>query len=143
MTDNIDSTKLKKANGDIFFEARRSPNNSFIIVNWIGIQSLETIVLGGNHILNMLREEPCQALLNSNRELIGPWDSAINWLSYKWAPSAKILGLQYFAHVFSPGIYGQRSFNALYPKLKDTLEVKAFEDEEAAKAWFQISQPEL
>ncbi|MBC5994921.1 hypothetical protein [Pontibacter cellulosilyticus] len=103
---------------------------------------METVVMGGNHILAMLREQPCQGLLNSNRELIGPWDSAVNWLAYKWAPSAKMLGLRYFAHVVSPGIYGQRSFEALYPKLKDILEVKAFDDDEAAEAWFKIGQLE-
>lgn len=126
---------LKKANGDVFLELERVPNNAFIVANWIGIQSLETVIMGGNQILSMLKERPCQGLLNSNRELIGPWESAVNWLSYKWAPQAQILGLKYFAHVLSPGIYGQRSFQAFYPNLKKHFDIKALEKEEDAKEW--------
>ncbi|MEJ8801300.1 hypothetical protein [Pontibacter sp. H249] len=93
--------------------------------------------MGGNHVLAMLREKPCQGMLNSNRELIGPWEVAVNWLSNKWTPQAKELGLRYYAHALSPGIYGQRSFDSFYPSLKYKLEVKAFVDEEAAKMWLQ------
>jgi len=133
-----DYKELKKANGDVFFEARRTPDNSYISVNWVGIQSLETVVMGGNHILAMLREKPCQGLLNSNRELIGSWDAAVNWLAYKWAPQAKALGLRYNAHVISPGIYGQRSFDLFYKTLKKEFKIKSFSDEETAEAWLQI-----
>ncbi|WP_299826254.1 hypothetical protein [uncultured Pontibacter sp.] len=135
--DSIDHKSLKKANGDVFFEVRRSSDNAFIIANWVGIQSLETIVMGGNHILAMLRERPCQGLLNSNRELIGPWEVAVNWLAYKWAPQAKTIGLRYYAHVLSPGIYGKRSFDAVYPSLKSNFNAHAFESEDAAEVWLQ------
>lgn len=133
----MDKLELRKGNGDVFLEARRMPDNSFILANWIGIQSLETVVMGCNHILALLQERPCPGMLNSNKELIGPWDSAVNWLAYKWAPKAKSAGLQYFAHVLSPGVYGQRSFEDLYPKLATQLEVETFEDDRSAQAWLQ------
>jgi hypothetical protein len=88
----------------------------------------------------MLRERPCQGILNSNKELIGPWEEAVNWLSFKWVPQAKLLGVKHFAHVLSPGIYGQRSYNALYPRIKDKLEVHSFCDEETAIAWLQTKE---
>ncbi|GAB3194306.1 hypothetical protein ABID22_000264 [Pontibacter aydingkolensis] len=138
MFKSIDSQNLKKANGDVFIEIHRAPDNAFLHVNWIGIQSLETIMMGGNQILSMLRVKPCQGLLNSNRELIGSWESAVNWLSYRWAPQAEILGLRNFAHVISPGIYGQWSFDALYPKIKGIFEVQSFLTDDAAKAWLQL-----
>ncbi|MFD3003583.1 hypothetical protein ACFS7Z_24715 [Pontibacter toksunensis] len=111
--------------------------NSFIAVNWIGIQSMETVVMGGNHVLSMLREKPSKGLLNSNRELIGPWDVAVSWLIHKWAPQAKELGLRYYAHVLSPGIYGQRSFRLLYPILKLKFDVETFNDDESAAEWLK------
>ncbi|MFD1188092.1 hypothetical protein [Pontibacter rugosus] len=129
--------ELKKANGDVFCEVTRMSGNAYVFINWIGIQSLETVVIGGNYVLSILRAKPCSMLLNSNRELIGPWETAINWWVYKWAPQAKDVGVRYFAHVLSPGIYGQRSFHSLYPQLKMQLEVKPFEDEEGAKEWLQ------
>lgn len=129
--------ELKKAEGFTFFEASRKPDNSFIYVNWIGIQSMETVVMGSNHLLAMLRHRPSQGLLNSNRELIGPWEVAVNWLTHKWVPQAKLLGLRYYAHVLSPGIYGRRSFDLFYPTLKNEFEVELFEDEKSAEEWLK------
>lgn len=131
----MDSKKLEKVNGDVFFEAGRMLDNSFIIANWIGIQTLETIVMGNNQILKMLRERVCPGFLNSNRELVGPWEVAANWLAYKWVPQAKELGLENFAHVMSPGIYGQRSFKKFSEAVNTRMDIKAFEDEGAAKEW--------
>lgn len=133
----LDYKELKKAEGFTFFEAGRMPDNSFIAVSWVGIQSLETVVMGSNHVLAMLREKPCAGLLNSNRELIGPWEAAVSWLAHKWAPQAKALGLRYYAHVLSPGIYGRRSFELFAPSLENSFELEAFEEESRAKAWLQ------
>ncbi|WP_157593209.1 hypothetical protein [Rufibacter tibetensis] len=131
----MDRKELKKANGDVFFEAWRMPEELFIRVNWIGIQTLETVVMGGNQLLAMLREKPCRGILNSNRELIGPWESAVPYMAYKWAPTAEILGLKYFAHVLSPGIFGQRSYEVFNQQLKGQLRTRAFEMEDQAMEW--------
>ncbi|RNI27934.1 hypothetical protein EFA69_17760 [Rufibacter immobilis] len=106
----MEKKEIRKANGDVCFEAYRLPGNSYICVHWMGVQSLETMVMGGSHLLSMLRELPCRAILNSNQELVGPWDDGAFYLAYKWAPAAASLGLHYFAHVLSPGIFGRRSF---------------------------------
>jgi hypothetical protein len=89
----------------------------------------------------MLRERPCAGLLNSNRELIGPWDEAVSWLARKWAPQAKALGLRRCAHVLSPGIYGRRSFEVLAPSLEGSFELGVFEEESGAKEWLQSRGP--
>ena len=114
------------------------PDNSYIYVEWIGIQSLETVMMGGKKILAMLVEQPCTSILNSNKELIGPWNVAINWLSYRWAPQAQELGVKYYAHVLSPGVFGQRSFQLMQPVLNTHFKVKSFEDESTAEAWLQF-----
>lgn len=129
--------ELRKANGDVFFEVRRMPDNSFISTNWIGLQSLETIMMGGKQTLAMLREKPCGGLLNINRELVGPWEVAVNWLVQRWVPQAKAHGLRYYAYVLGPGIYGRRSFNAFYELAKSELEIEVFTEETEAKAWLQ------
>ncbi|TXK29857.1 hypothetical protein FVR03_20265 [Pontibacter qinzhouensis] len=133
----IDYRELKKANGFNFFEARRMDEHGYIAVNWIGLQSLETIVMGGNLVLSMLRERPCQGILNSNRELIGPWDVAVNWLVFRWSPQAKALGVKHYAHVLSPGIYGQRSYELFSNTVTGEFKLKSFEDEERAGEWLQ------
>ncbi len=133
----MDTKRFEKSNGDVFFEARRAPDNSFLFANWIGIQTLETMVMGNNYILKLLRERACQSFLNSNREVIGPWDVAVNWLAYKWVPQARELGLAHYAHVLSPGIYGQRSFKKFSEAVQAIIQIKAFEDEGAAKEWLR------
>lgn len=131
----MDKQKLKKTNGDIFFEAERAHDNSYIFVNWIGVQSLETIVMGGNLLLAMLRKQPCLAIVNNNHELVGPWEVGVNFLVYKWAPEAKVLGIRYFAHILSYGIFGRKSFDTFMPMVKSYFEVQAFEKEKDAKTW--------
>jgi hypothetical protein len=134
----VDYKELRKANGDIFFEAKRSLEHDYIFVNWIGIQTLETVVMGGNHILTMLKDKPSTGILNSNRELIGPWEIAVNWLSNKWVPQAKTLGLKVYAHVLSPGIYGRRSYKSFAPVLEKQFDSQSFSDESSAELWLQF-----
>ncbi|WP_207431004.1 hypothetical protein [Sabulibacter ruber] len=133
--DVLDKKELRKANGDVFFEAYQLHHQSYIYVNWIGIQSLETMVMGSNHVLSILREKPCKGLLNSNQELIGPWDAAVQYLAYKWAPTASNLGLRWMAHILSPGIYGRKSFDLFKQHLSTSITLKSFEDRTTAEGW--------
>ncbi|WP_205503135.1 hypothetical protein [Rufibacter psychrotolerans] len=136
--DLLEKKELRKANGDVFFEAHLVPSGPYLYVNWVGIQTLETVVMGGNYILSILRQTPCQGLLNSNREVIGPWDAAVQYLAHKWAPAAQALGLRWMAHVLSPGIYGQRSFQQFKQQLGSTFTLKSFEDQEIAEEWLLL-----
>jgi hypothetical protein len=129
--------ELKKANGDVYFEAQREAGNSYIYVNWIGIQSLEMIMMGANQLLNMLRQRTCPGILNSNQELIGPWDDGALFLGTKWVPQAKVLGLQYFAQVLAHGIYGQRSFQTFQQVAGRHIQIKTFETDAEAAAWLK------
>lgn len=133
----MDRRELRKANGDIFFEAERREGNSYILVNWTGIQSLEAIMMGASQILAMLRQRPCPAILNSNKELIGPWDDGAIFLGGSWIKQAKLLGVKYFAHVLAPGIYGQRSFKIFEQAAQQHLPVEAFETDQEAENWLR------
>ena len=130
----MDKKELKKASGDVFFEASRMEDNSYIRVNWVGIQSLETIMMGSGQLLSMLQKKPCAAILNSNKELIGPWDDGALYLGSTWALKAKFLGVTRWAHVMSPGIYGQRSFQKFNQLAEPYFSIEAFDSEEAAAA---------
>ncbi len=131
----MDTRELIKANGDLFFEAERKGANSFIYVNWVGIQSLETIMMGANQLLSMLRHQSCPAILNSNKELIGPWDDGALFMGGKWVLEANMLGVVHFAHVLSPGIYGKRSFQKFYQLAHNYLQIETFDTDADAEAW--------
>jgi hypothetical protein len=131
----MNKKELKKVNGDVFFEAARQEGNTFILVNWVGIQTLETIMMGANQVLVMLRAEPCTGILNSHKELIGPWDEGALFMGSKWAIQARILGVLHFAQVLAPGVYGQRSFQNFYQLAQPHLQIEIFENDAEAQAW--------
>ena len=133
----MDRKELKKASGDVFFEAEHRANNSYIYVNWIGIQSLETMMMGGNTILSMLRTKPCSVILNNNHELIGPWNEGANYLGSSWAPKARLYGVKQFLQVLAPGIYGRRSFQEFQNRASQYFQIEAFETDKEAISWLQ------
>jgi hypothetical protein len=131
----MERTALKQENGVIFVVFERMPGNTFILAQWIGIQSLETVMQGGSHFIRMLEQQACPKLLNSHKELIGTWTMATDWAELHWTPRVRALGLQYMAQVLAPGIYGQMSFHQLHPRIKDKLEISMFGDERSARQW--------
>ncbi|QHL86534.1 hypothetical protein GU926_03385 [Nibribacter ruber] len=129
--------ELKKVSGEVYFEVRRSPDNAYLFVNWVGRQSLESIMLGGNQILALLREQPCKAVINSNQELVGPWEVGVPYLALKWVPSAIALGLRYFAHITAPGVYGQRSYDLFKKSVQVPLLMHQFKEVSTAELWLE------
>ncbi|WP_153042178.1 hypothetical protein [Rufibacter roseus] len=128
-------TELKKPNGDVFLIAERAADNSYIHAQWIGIQTLETVMQGGSFYIKMIEEQPCARLLNNHKELIGPWDIAQEWIVSYWTPKVMELGLRFMAQVLAPGVYGQMSFHQLHQHISDKFEIKMFDDVAPAKEW--------
>lgn len=109
--------------------------NSYIYANWIGIQTIETIMMGAGQLLTLLRRQPCPAILNSHKELIGPWESGALFMGNQWARQAKTLGVLHFAQVLAPGIYGQRSFQIFYQLAQNHFQIETFATDAEAEAW--------
>lgn len=129
--------EITKPTGDIFATLERMPDNAYLYAQWIGIQNLDTMQKGWKAYLSILEDQPCSKLLNSHKELIGPWDVANDWIATVWAPAAVSLGLRHMAHVLAPGIYGQTSFHLLHHRISDMLEIKVFENVAAAQEWLE------
>ncbi|RNI29035.1 hypothetical protein [Rufibacter latericius] len=127
--------ELKKPNGDVFLIAERTQNNEYIHAQWVGIQTLDTVMQGGTHYIKMLQEQPCPRLLNNHKELIGPWNVANDWIVQFWTPKVMELGLQYMSQVLAPGIYGQMSFHQLHQHIGDKFQIKMFEEVAPALDW--------
>lgn len=126
---------LNKSNGDVFFEAEREKNNAFIHINWVGIQTIESIMLGSNQLIQLLHKKRCSKILNSNIELIGPWDDGAIFLGNRWAFKAKMAGVIYYAHVLAPGIYGKNSFKHFQDAGSKFLNINVFHKDEEAEQW--------
>ena len=57
--------------------------------------------------------------------------------SEHWVPAVLALGLKRFAHVVSPGIFGQASAAELLTRVGTQLEIRLFQDFELAQAWLR------
>ncbi|GAB2963857.1 hypothetical protein GCM10027048_36310 [Hymenobacter coalescens] len=133
-------TRFRRPDGHVFLTAERNRHEGWIHAQWSGVQTLETVQEGGLAYVQMLREEPCSKLLNDHRELIGRFTEANDWIAQVWTPLIVQAGLRYFAHVLSPGIFGQLSIEDLHQRIGEVFELKMFDDLEQAKAWLRSVQ---
>ena len=111
--------------------------NQWIYNNWTGVLPTEKVIQGCQATINFLREKPCAHMLNDNREVIGSWNSANEWIATNWMPQVLALGLKRFAHIVSPGIFGQASAEEMVTRVGTQLEIRLFKDVELAKQWLR------
>ncbi|RDV13032.1 hypothetical protein DXT99_21900 [Pontibacter diazotrophicus] len=126
---------LQKVYGDVFFTARTIEGNAFIYAQWFGVQSVETVKEGGYKLLDMIKEQPCSKLLNSNKHVIGSWDMALDWAENEWAPQMKAAGLKYLAQVVPSSIYATLCIESLIQQIDSEFEIRMFEEDADAEAW--------
>lgn len=111
--------------------------NNWIYNNWVGVLPTEKVIQGCQATLDFLRENRCSQMLNDNREVIGSWSSANDWIAQNWMPQALHLGLKRFAHMVSPGIFGQASAAEMVTRVGTQFEMRIFQDVELAKTWLR------
>ncbi|MDO7853040.1 STAS/SEC14 domain-containing protein [Hymenobacter convexus] len=111
--------------------------NSWIYNNWRGVLPTEKVIQGCQATIDFLRENPCPHMLNDNREVVGSWSAANEWIAHNWMPQVLRLGLKRFAHIVSPGIFGQASAAEMVTRVGTQFEMRLFEDIELAKSWLR------
>jgi hypothetical protein len=111
--------------------------NRWIYNNWLGVLPTEKVIQGCRATIDFLRENHCSQMLNDNREVVGSWSSANDWIAQNWVPQVLRLGLKRFAHVVSPGIFGQASAAEMVTRVGTQFEMRLFQDIELAKKWLQ------
>jgi hypothetical protein len=111
--------------------------NRWIYNNWVGVLPTEQVIQGCQAIIEMLQAHPSALMLNDNRTVVGSWSAANEWIDQQWAPQAVALGLKRFAHVVSPGIFGQASAAELATRVGKQFEMRLFQEVELAKTWLK------
>lgn len=111
--------------------------NGWIYNSWIGVLPTDQVIRGCQATIDILREHPYGQMLNDNRLVVGSWNSANDWIAEHWVPAVLALGLKRFAHVVSPGIFGQASAAELLTRVGTQLEIRLFQDFELAQAWLR------
>ena len=128
---------LKKVFGEEYLRIEVMPSNAFINAQWSGVQSVETVKEGGYKILETIRESGCHKLLNSNKNVIGSWDLALDWADNEWAPAVRIAGLRYMAQVVPSSIYAAMTIESLLPRIDGNFEIRTFDEDADAEAWLR------
>ena len=120
---------------NVFLTIELDEANGWIYNKWIGLLPTEKVLQGCQATIDFLRENHCAHMLNDNREVIGSWSGANNWIAQNWVPQVLAMGLRRFAHIVSPGIFGQASAAEMITRVGTQLEMRLFKDVELAKAW--------
>lgn len=132
--------ELTNGFGKVYLTTAYDSSNGWVYNNWVGYQTYAGIVAGANACLAPLREHACPYLLNDNRQVIGPWDHAVEWIVTDWAPRALAQGLTNFAHVVSPEALAAISAEAMHVGIGGRLQMKMFGGIDEAKAWLRQAQ---
>lgn len=85
----------------------------------------------------MIRETPCSKLLNSNKDVVGSWDMALEWAENTWTPLMREAGLRYLAQVVPTSIYATLTIESLIQRIDKNFEIRTFSDTEEAEAWLR------
>ena len=111
--------------------------NNWIYNNWVGVLPTEKVILGCQATIDFLRENRSPNMLNDNRQVVGSWNAANEWIARHWIPQVLALGLKRFALVVSPGIFGQASAAEMVSRVGSKFEMRLFQDIELAQEWLR------
>lgn len=128
-------TVLTNSFDKVFLTIEFDAANNWVYTSWRGVLPTERVIQGCQATIDFLQETPCIHILNDNREVIGSWSAANEWIAQNWMPQVLAMGLRRFAHVVSPDIFGQASAVELVTRIGTSLEMRLFQDIELAKAW--------
>jgi len=133
-------TELINGFGKVYLTIEFDEANQWVYNNWIGYQTYVGIIAGADACLHPLRQHACAYLLNDNRQVLGPWDHAIEWLVTNWVPRAISQGLTHFAHVISSESLAALSAEAMHLGIGGQLQMHMFDDMTTARNWLQLAQ---
>lgn len=131
---------LKRGDGSVYLTVERNRTAGWIHANWYGYQTIGSIMDGGLTYVDMLRQEPCDKLLNDHRNLQGAFTEANDWIEQVWTPLIIGAGLRYFAQVLSPDIFGQLSIENLQLRIGNQLHMHMFDSLENAQDWLRAQE---
>ena len=134
------ATELVNGFGKVYLTIEYDPANHWVYNNWIGYQTYVGIIKGADECLYPLQENNCSYLLNDNRQVLGPWNHAVEWLVRQWAPRAMAQGLTHVAQVVSPESFAAQSAEAMYVGISDRFQMRMFGAITDAQAWLREEQ---
>ena len=115
--------------------------NNWLIAEWSGIQTVKTIMEGGEMILKYLKETKSTKVLNDNRKVVGTWTPASEWTTEVWMPQMLEAGLKHFAWIKSKDVFSKFSIDKVSNKSDKSI-VRITNTLEDAVEWLKyVDEP--
>jgi hypothetical protein len=138
---NAIKIEIKSTSGRVYYTAEYDQQNDWVYGNWIGYVTIDEVKEAANTYLSILQETRCPHLLNNNRQLLGTWDKANEWIEKEWTPKALANGLKNFAHVVSPSIFAELSAKNLEVRVENIgFTMRTFKESSDAATWLKQQQ---
>lgn len=111
--------------------------NNTMEVDWTGYQDFESVKKGCLIMLEMMKKNSCDRIVNDNTHVLGNWSEAADWVGNTWFPMMEQAGLKYFAHVFSLSTFSQLSAKKSIDIMAGIITTQIFTDIELARKWIE------
>ncbi|MBC5775368.1 hypothetical protein H8S95_14910 [Pontibacter sp. KCTC 32443] len=133
----IHSEELKTSTGKTFLKIKYNSNENWIYTDWIGYPTPENVAKGAIAYLEAMQANNLNRVLNDNRNLVGRWDNALDWVEQVWLPIAIKAGLKRFAHITHQDSLSFKAASIMQNLIRSHIEMRVFTDPEAAKLWLR------
>jgi PAS domain S-box-containing protein len=108
-------------------------------VTWNGYQDLVTVQHGCLKIFEMLSKHKVSNVLNDNRNVLGTWSDASDWVGQVWFPMMEKAGLHKFAWIYSSAAFSHLSAKKAADLNYGNVQIKFFSNIDDAINWIQNS----
>ena len=92
-------------------------------------------------MLQFLKVNGCNKVLNDGSKLKGNWTEAAEWAKTEWLPLAIEAGLKYFAWVYPPHVFSQLGADMAIDEMKREISARLFADPHEAEQWLDAFPP--
>jgi signal transduction histidine kinase len=118
-----------------FIDIKIDDSLQIVEVNWKGYNNMNTIKEGCMKIIEFLKSKKISKVLNSNKDVLGTWSDASEWVGKQWFPLAELAGLTHFGWVNSNATFSQLSAQKSDEFNTGSVITKFFDNDNAAKEW--------
>jgi len=109
-------------------------------VDWTGFHDEGSVKQGCLLLLEYLKKNKIDRIVNDNTHVLGNWSEAAEWVGNIWFPMMEKSGLKYFAHVFSPSTFSELAARKSIDIMAGIITTQFFSDVDMAELWIN-NQP--
>jgi hypothetical protein len=111
--------------------------NEWLYADWHGQLDDEVVMSGALKLLELLKEERCNKVLNDNTRISGIWADAARWGADEFFPIFYEAGCRYFGWVYPSDTYSKLSAELAVEHTTAGIVIMTFRDVETAASWLK------